>query len=285
MTKRLTLVLLSCVMCLLFSCSKDKQPALTSAVTPPVIPLPPGQGERGDRIYEDSILFVREPANIIQPVSTEAGTYTSTPEGLKIEEATGEINVNKSETGLMYKVTFTPAKAGENIRTAHIIVSGINYQDKIYNLSEGDSIAAPIYNANKKLTLPGTGENNVFDEDGNCKKAGISIDADNAAINLAKSVRNQGIDTGATAEVKLAYRLNDGSKRALNGLNVKIYFYRTVSEIPEYLTELLEERKTTILNENSIQSAARSNALVLAKAVSKGKGTRARPPCIIVVSR
>jgi hypothetical protein len=281
MTKRLPLVLLSCVMCLLFSCSKDKQ----SAVTPPVIPLPSGQGESDDRIYADSILFIREPASIIQPIRAEAGTYNSTPEGLKIEEATGEINVNKSESGLMYKVTFTPAKAGENIRTSYIIISGINYQDKIYNLSEGDSIAAPIYNANKKLALPGTGKNNVFDEGGDCKKAGITIDADNATINLAKSVRNQGIDTGATAEVKLAYRLNDGSKLALNGLQVKIYFYRTVSEIPDYLIDLLEERKTTILTESLTRSSARSNSLALAKAVSKGKGTRARPPCIIVVSR
>lgn len=286
MTKRLLFVLLSCAMCLCFSCSKDKQTTeAPPVITPPVTPPPPGQGDQSDHIYADSVFFVQESSNIVKPVSSEAGTYSSTPEGLKMEDETGEINVNKSETGLMYKITFTPANTSKKTQTSNIIISGINYQDKIYNLSAGDSIAVPIYNANKKLTLPGAGKNNVFDEDGDCKKAGISIDGDDARINLAKSVRNQGIDTGATAEVKLAYRLNDGSKRSLNGLNVKIYFYRTVSEIPEYLTALLEERKTTILNESSIQSSASPGTLVLAKAVSKTKATRARPPCIIVVSR
>jgi hypothetical protein len=286
MIKRLFFVLLACVMCLFLSCSKDKSPFTDSPVgTPPETPVSPGQGGTNNHIYADSLFFVQEAANIIKPLSAEAGTYSSTPEGLKIEDATGEINVNKSETGLMYKVTFTPAKAGGNTLTSYVIISGINYQDKIYNLSAGDSIATPIYNANTKLMLPGTGKNNIFDEDGSCKKVGISINGDDARINLAKSVRNQGIDTGATTEVKLAYRLNDGSNRALNGLNVKIYFYRTAKEIPQYLTDLLEERKTTIFNQNLIQSSGTSGSLVLAGLSVRRLATRARPPCIIVVSR
>ncbi|WPU91562.1 hypothetical protein SNE25_19795 [Mucilaginibacter sabulilitoris] len=287
MVRRLNSFTLACILCLFLSCSKDKKTPLPDpAVTPPP-ETPPGQGpgDQNKGIYSDSLFFVQQTDITIKPVNAKAGTYSSIPDGLKLEEATGEIDINKSETGLKYKVTFTPSGGGET-QTSYVIISGINYQDKIYNLSKGDSVAVPIYNANSKLALPGANKSSVFDKDGDCKKAGIVVNNNDGRINLAQSVRNQSIDTGATEEVKLRYSINDNSNKAPNGLNVKIYFYRTAKEIPQYLTDLLEERKTSILTEASAPSAIQSSSLITASlSTNAKKATRARPPCIIVVSR
>ncbi len=267
------------VLCIAVSCKKDKPAKTTDQVTPTLIPpvTDPGKG-----IYADSVFYVQDGNYRVSPLSSASGNYSCIPEGLKIEETTGVIDVNKSETGLKYQVTFTDNATGQT-KTSFIIISGINYQDKIYNLANGDSIAAPIYNANAKLALPDANKNSIFDTDGGCKHAGIVVNGGDAKINLALSVRNQGIDTGSTEEVKLAYRINDNSNKALNGLDVKIYFYRTSSEIPQYLTDLLNERKTTIFDANPFSPTQQNNRLIMNKAAKKA--SRPRPPCIIVVSR
>jgi hypothetical protein len=280
MEKKTFIVVFTCIFCLFFACKKDSSsPSVT-----PVTPVPPTGGTINKSIYADSLLFIQSLNSTVKPVTTQTGTYTAIPEGLKIDETTGEIDVNKSETGLKYRVTFTPTSG--DVQTSTVIVSGINYEDKIYNLSKGDSIAQPIYNADTKLALPGADKSNVFDEAGGCKKAGIVVNGSDAKINLALSVRNQSIDTGATEQVKLAYRINDGSNKTLNGLEVKIYFYRTASEIPKYLTDLIAERKTVILNTNSTPVVSHAHTPALASlATNSSRPARPRPPCIIVVSR
>ncbi|MBC7915011.1 MAG: hypothetical protein H7Y07_12910 [Pyrinomonadaceae bacterium] len=282
MIKRLILILIVSSTGILFSCKKD--PAGKGDPIPPV--LPPATEKLN---YGDSVFYVRENISkyIIAPFTVRSGRYVAFPDGLEIDELTGEIDVNESETGLKYIVSFIATQPADTLITT-MVISGINYYDKIYNLSQGDSIAAPIYNANNKLVLPGINDGNVFDESGGCKKAGIVVDYKNAIINLAKSVRNQGLDTGSTEEVKLQYRISDKSVKALNNLRVKIYFYRDVSEIPEYLTDLLKERKGTILSASVpeqpfVQSFANGINGFSVSAVAQR--ARPRPPCIIVVSR
>ncbi|SDI74952.1 hypothetical protein [Mucilaginibacter gossypii] len=269
-------ILFPVILCMLFSCKKDRQSA--PATIPPIT-------SGSNTLYSDSIFFVQASDNNVKSLLSSKGKFSSLPDGLSFNENTGEINVNSSETGLRYKVTFTPNDGGAP-QTSTIIISGINYQDKIYNLSQGDSIAVPIYNANPKLTLPGTDGSNLFDQNGGCKKAGIDVNNRDGIINLALSVRNQGIDTGATQQVKLAYRLNDASKNSLNGLEVKIYFYRTANEIPQYLLDLLTARKMQMLGAVASQTNQQSNVVTLSSiAFNVKRPVKARPPCIIVVSR
>lgn len=266
-----------CMACLYFSCKKESVPEPDVPTTVTTGTLNP------TALYSDSVFYVQDIGLIVKPVNTIAGTYTSTPDGLSINGNTGDIDINNSETGLKYKITFTPV-SGTNVQTSFITVSGINYEDKIYHLSKGDSIAMPIYNANVKLALPGANTSSVFDQNGGCKKAGIAVNSGNAQINLALSVRNQGIDTGATQQVKLLYRINDGSNKSLNGINVKIYFYRTVSQIPQYLTDLIAARKSSIFDIGGQQTLSQPGALVLmSSATVDNKPVKARPPCIIAV--
>jgi hypothetical protein len=273
MGKWVVILMLGYTICFFLSCKKEKAPNPI-----PIVQMP------NTGLYADSILYIQSSDYFVSPEISQTGVYSSFPDGLEIDPSTGDINVNKSETGLKYLVTFTPASG--DVKTSYIIISGINYYDKIFNLSAGDSIAVPVYNANDKIALPNANNSDIFDQNGGCKNAGIAVDPTNAIINLAKTVRNQGIDTGATQEVKLAYRINDNSNQALNGLNVKIYFYRTASEIPQYLLDLLNERKGTILKSNTINPSPQTHFFALnSLSTNAKKPARPRPPCIIVVSR
>jgi hypothetical protein len=274
MVKRITLLSIVFILGLLFSCKKDKP-----SKPPITLPNPVNQ------IYADSVFYIQNSNDyFVSPVITQQGNFTSFPSGLNIDQNTGIINVNKSETGLKYQVSFTPSGSSD-IQISYIIISGINYSDKIYNLSLGDSVAVPIYNANRNLTFPSN--NNAFDESGGCKNAGIMVDPSNAVINLAQSVRSQAIDTGSTAQVKLVYKLNDNSNGAPNGLDIKIYFYKTASQIPQYLTDLLNERKGTILTSASVPPGLNHSSLnaLSTIALKATNPPRPRPPCIIVVSQ
>ena len=104
--------------------------------------------------YPDSLFFIQEaPTNLVSPDSTLAGTYSSFPLGLSIHPTTGVIDVNASETGLKYEVSFVPTGTTDTCRTS-VIISGINYLDSIYVLNQGDSLAFPIYNADPTALLP-----------------------------------------------------------------------------------------------------------------------------------
>lgn len=278
MRKRIILPLAGCIMMLFFSCKKEKK-------SNPALPNPPVSATT---LYSDSVFYMKNTNDyFVNPVISKSGTFMSFPDGLNIDQNTGVININKSETGLKYRVSFVASGSPDTI-SSYVIISGINYADKIYNLAAGDSIAAPVYNANFNMAPPG-GSANIFDETNGCKNAGIVIGSTNGIINLAQTVRNQGIDTGATAQVKLVYRINDASGKAPNGLEMKIYFYRTASEIPQYLTDLLIQRKGTILTSNStVPPVIQSGRLAVNSLVTQSKAAqpaRPRPPCIIVVSR
>src|SRR5688572_22078740 len=111
--------------------------------------------------YGDSILYLRNSgSNIIYPTQQRQGSYSSFPDGLEINESTGAIDLADSETGLRYRVTHTDPDGIET--STLIVVSGINYTDKYYRLSQGDTIASPVYNADESKPLPVSGS--IFDD-------------------------------------------------------------------------------------------------------------------------
>src|SRR5512139_2634794 len=96
MTIRNTFTILLCLAAflLLGSCKKSsdgQQPAITLS-------------------YGDSVFYVKSTAAdyVINPVTVRGGQYFGFPEGIDIDENTGAITVNKSETGLRYKIFFIP---------------------------------------------------------------------------------------------------------------------------------------------------------------------------------
>lgn len=226
--------------------------------------------------YGDSILYLQPSAGdyIVNPVTAKPGTYSGFPDGIEIDATTGAINVSKSETGLRYRITHT-APDGTKTETM-VVLSGITFKDKFYHFSTGDTIAPPVYNADASRVLPITGSN--FDEGNTANGGGCSVRTDNGKINLAESIRlgvfgNNPPRNDDQKEIEIKYRVNDGSNKSLNKLKVKLYWYNTMADVPQYLWDILNDRTT--------------QGVFL-----KGSGTdrteqvaKPRPPCIILVGQ
>jgi hypothetical protein len=226
--------------------------------------------------YGDSILYLQPTAGdyIVNPTTTKPGTYTGFPDGIEIDGVTGAINVSKSETGLRYRITHT-APDGKKTETL-VVLSGITFKDRFYHFSTGDTIALPVYNADAARILPISGSN--FDEGNTANGGGCSVRTDNGKINLAESVRlgvfgNGGPRNDDQKEIEIKYRVNDGSSKSLNKLKVKLYWYNTMADVPQYLWDILNDRTTQGV---FLKGGAADRTGQLAKP---------RPPCIILVGQ
>jgi hypothetical protein len=225
--------------------------------------------------YGDSIIFLKPVAGdyIVAPTETKPGVYTGFPEGIQIDETTGAINVSNSETGLRYLITHTAPDS--TITTTKVVLSGISFKDKYYNLSLNDSVAFPVYNASEANAIPISGS--VFDDGGGAKLSGCDVQTINGQINLSQTVRNGIFGNNpaddARKEIDIVYRLNDGSGKALNKLRVKLYYYTSMSNVAPDLLETLQDRK--------------DQGVFLRGASTMGfsRIAKPRPPCIIIIAR
>ncbi|MCX6316601.1 MAG: hypothetical protein NTW29_04880 [Bacteroidetes bacterium] len=228
--------------------------------------------------YGDSILYLKSGgANIVYPTVHRDGIYTGFPEGIEIDELTGAINLENSESGLRYRITHVSTKG--DTTTTMVVLSGITFKDHFYYLSAGDSIALPIYNSSESRVLPLSGS--TFDEGNVANGGGCSVRTDNGKINLKETIRN-GVfgfpprnDAQQTFEIK--YRINDNSGKSLNKLKVLLYWYNTLADVPQYVWD--------ILNERTAQGVfLRNNILAPGEGVLTGRPAKPRPPCVIIIA-
>jgi len=235
--------------------------------------------------YGSPVIYLKSQSTdyIVYPTQTSPGTYSAFPEGIEIDDNTGAINVSKSETGLKYKITHT-ATNGDTTSTI-VLLSGIQFLDKFYRLSQNDSIAFPIYNGSSANSLPLSGSS--FDDNNNANSGGCSVKTTNGQINLAQTVRN-GIfgvvpQNDAKQEFEIQYKLNDQSGKAQNKIKVKIYYYNTVADVAPDLLQTLNDRQSqgVFLEMNNSTNANASPARVgSVSAIAKP-----RPPCVIIIGQ
>jgi hypothetical protein len=162
-----------------------------------------------------------------------------------------------------------------------VVLSGITFTDHFFRLSQGDSIAPPVYNASIFRTLPLNGSN--FDEGNSANGGGCSVKTDNGKINLAESVRNGVFGNNPprnddNKEVEIKYRINDGSGKSLNKLKVKLYWYNSMADVPQYLWDILNDRSSQgvfLRNGNITNTELAARIEQLAKP---------RPPCVIIIA-
>ncbi len=248
-----------------------------------------GGGGNTTLSYGDTIFYIRTGAtNIISPINfNKQGTFYGFPKGIELDSITGKIDLMESETGLRYRIMFVPKGTIDTISTK-IIISGINFYDGIYRLSQGDSIAKSIYNANGLPFVPGQfgcGLFNVFDDGNGCNSQGCAVSLINGNINLAKSLRDNAISSthDSQKEFTYYYRMDDRSEKTLNKLKVKLYFYNKVADIPQYLWDiLLIEHAGTILTRPKIGSDLIEITPQGTQGVT-GINAKPRPPCIIII--
>ncbi len=233
-----------------------------------------------DLSYGDSILYLRPQAGdyVVYPTERRDGVYEGFPDGIEIDDHTGAINVSKSETGLRYRITHT-APDGRQTQTL-VVISGITFTDKFYNLSQNDSIALPVYNAHPARALPLTGS--VFDDGGGANASGCDVRTINGQINLAQTVRNGLFGTNpsndARRDIDIVYRLNDASGKAVNKLRVRLYYYTSMATVAPDLLETLNDREQLGVFLQSAPTGNTSSARLLREA-------KPRPPCVIIVGQ
>lgn len=227
--------------------------------------------------YPDSIFYVTGTQDrIVNPVENRSGTYFSFPDGLSLNQSTGAININKSDAGLKYRVSFVEAGKTDTVST-FIVVSGINYLDGFYNLSAGDSILKPVYNANKSAIIPGLNNGTTFDIGLTLNNQGCEVSAVSAEINLAQTVRNGVFGTTPANndrhEFEMTYRINDNSGGTANKLKVKLYFFKSMNDVTPEAFDIIASRQGAIIGPGNTTTAPLAV-----------RPTKPRPPCIFIVS-
>jgi hypothetical protein len=271
--KSIAIVALSVFICLLFaSCKKN------SAT---------GIGNGSPKLsYGDSVFYVRGQSYEISPNITETGTYTAFPENLLIDKATGKITVaimgngKESQTGLRYKIKFQ-ATGSNRVDSTYIVLAGINYLDKIYYLSQNDSIISPIYNADISKSLP----SGTFGIQADSK---LAINPLNGQINVKECIRrglfDRPAENGEWEEVTITYKANDNSNSATNRIDIALYFYNTVNDIPSNVSNVMRAHQTMVLGVPQpaipITTGPIDNDLPDNLAIN-----RPRPPCIMIIGR
>jgi len=235
--------------------------------------------------YGSNILYLKNQSTdyIVYPTQSSPGTYTAFPEGIQIDDNTGAINLTKSETGLKYRITHH-APNGDTTSTM-VLLSGIQFIDKFYRLSQNDSIAFPIYNGDAANTLPLSGSS--FDDGGTANSGGCSIRTTNGQINLAQTVRNGVFGTNpqndAKQEFDIEYKLNDQSGKAQNKIRVKLYYYKTMADVAPDLLQTLNDRQQqgVFLGMNNTNFGNGTTA----RTAGVSALAKPRPPCVIIIGQ
>ena len=248
-----------------------------------------------DLAYPDTLFHIRpDQAYLINPVNALNGSFTVVPEGLAIDPNTGVINVNSSETGLKYKITFTPAGFDQVCET-FVTIGGVNYLDGIYVLSQNQLTASPVYNGVPGLALPceDDDDDDDDDDDSSCdfdaenptgqllKDLGFEISS-KGVIDLQKTVENGTFGStpvnGTILDVDLYYQLNDLSALALNKIPLRFFYYNKLSDVPQEVLDDIEEKRK-LINESPV--GKNSNFRMLETVRPAGKP---RPPYVVIVA-
>lgn len=251
----------------------------------------------GDFAYSDTLVHINlESDNLIVPTKNLSGTFEAIPQGLVLDGLTGEIDVNNSESGLKYKITFKPTNGAPECST-FLTISGVNYLDAVYILEENQRFAVPIFNSDPLASTPCEDDDEDDDiDDDDCEfdvespsgtkleDFGVSIDDDTGDIDLQESIEDGALGENPTngdfKDFKMYYRLADNSGSALNSIDIRIYYFETTADIPQSLLDEMTEKNNQILN-LPYSNPFSNNARIMAD----NPKTKPRPPYLLVVAR
>lgn len=239
--------------------------------------------------YGDSVIYLKNTGgdHIVSPVTAMTGTYEAFPDGIELDESTGAINVSQSETGLRYRITFTPS-GGTRTYTTTVLLAGINYLDAFYFLSKNDTVSRAVYNGDLNKAVPVSPGKTVFDIDLGCNKEGIAINVNDGSINLAQTIRNGFFGRHKNddeEEFELKYKIDDKSGQARQEVKIKLYYFNTLSDVPQKYWDLLKEREGTLLWANNTHNPTDEIISELAGVEGIADRARPRPPCIFIIGR
>lgn len=232
--------------------------------------------------YSDSVFYLKSASYVISPVNAKAGSYFAFPTNLNIDASTGAITVSlkgndgQSQTGLRYKIKFT--SASNEVDSTYITISGITYIDRFYNLSQNDSLIYPIYNADISKELP------TANFSGDNK---LALNNTNGQINIKETIRRGFFDNQLHASWKqttIKYNNNDNSNNIDNTIDVILYYYNTINDVPSNVSALMQahQRMAIGIGGSTISSTPGAIDNNISSDLSLSKP---RPPCIVIVGQ
>lgn len=239
--------------------------------------------------YGDSIIYIQPKSSgdyTVSPVNNTSvqGTYLSWPEGLAIDGKTGTIDLSQSETGVRYNIAFVK-KGTTDTCVSQLILGGITYMDSIYVMSNNDTLAAPVFNANPFAPPPcdasddtdypdnnANGNNKCsFDDDAPGSKANdqkLRVRTKSGILNLKKSLADgvfgPNLKNGDTKKIKILYQLNDNSKKATQKITVQLVYYDKVSNIPTSLKNEVTGKRNKMMTYQVVNGKPRPPLIVVA---------------------
>lgn len=241
--------------------------------------------------YGTSVIYPQGGDQLVFPVNpvNVKGEFSSFPDGLELDEETGGIDVSDSESGLRYRVTFTPDNGG-TASTTTVLIAGINYLDNFHFLGSNDTISRVMYNGSVNGAVPVSAGKTVFDVDLGCTNEGIAINRNDGTINLAQTIRNgffgKHPDNDKREEFELEYMIDDNSKRKRQEIKIKLYYYNTINDVPADLRQLLKDREGSIIQEDGSAVPYNSTVSTAIAGLQADQGkARPRPPCIFIIGR
>ena len=213
---------------------------------------------------QDSIFF---PSNVksilIRPLEdlenpdNFKGRFSVWPQGLDIDPATGVININTSEPGLTYQVTFT-SENKLTVCSTEVTIGGVDYRDVILDFDttvvSEDSIVNQFLVVDTVVTPSTNFDGGVqFSTEG--REDGLIFADSQGTINVRgtlQAISGGDISSGFFQEFVISYSYTPPGQQELivSEVEIEIHYFRTVEEIPPSLLDLLGRKNRVPETEN-----------------------------------
>ncbi len=191
------------------------------------------------------------------------GVFTVEPQGLDLNPRTGAFDVNGSESGVVYTVTYT-SKDRLTICQAQVTIAGFDYQDTIIDVSADRAAIAPT--ATQREGISSDGERFAEMQEGQPLLVFSDLEGEpqvpgdtsstgfidvKVTLQLIDSLIFQGdgeepaINPGYSRRFTVSYSYEEegGEVRVESDLEFILYWYPTFGEIPEDLVELVRYKE------------------------------------------
>jgi hypothetical protein len=214
---------------------------------------------------KEPVFFTRAEPYLVSPVRRVKlpGCFSAHPGGLNIDPATGEIDINQSDTGTRYQVNFMPCGHTCTAKAA-VVIAGIGYEGGVFSLSSPEELASRpyYYGDNPREEVPtrnvppgrfGYIPDNVKPT---ANLLGLKINEQTGAIDLRDTIRSGALgfrrdqefpENGASKEFKVYYRLQPAAREEQSGhTTLRIHFYDSADLIPEELLARIKQQKGSL---------------------------------------
>lgn len=246
--------------------------------------------------YPQNKFFISpNPGNTVAPVvepNELKGFFTAQPAGLEIDYQTGVIDINQSDTGIRYRVTFTPAS---NDEPSHfdLVISGVDYVDNVFYLDDQPEnlILRPFLDGDVKrdFNLPSTAYDLPDRKQLTASYFNLAINTNTGEIDLHQTLRDNALGVGqfglnlrpangACKEFSINYQVE--GQEAINTTTIRLYYFDSAKDVPDYLLNQVNKHRSYL----GLEAVALPNRFVKREALNivmdaNGK----KPPNIILL--